>query len=231
MAALPQALINWSGGKDSALMLARVLAEGSYKPLRLMTTYSAELQRVTMHGVPLALIEAQARAMDLPLQAVGLPADPSNAAYEASMQRACHAAHDAGCTVAAFGDLHLQDIRNYREQMLQTTPLEPVFPIWQATYDQLQEAFLSGGYRAIVICVDGSKLGPEWLGRPLDRSFFAALPEGVDRFGEYGEFHTFVTHAPFFQRPVHCVHGQIAERYYSDAPTATPFWFMDLMPL
>jgi hypothetical protein len=44
-----------------------------------------------------------------------------------------------GVTAAAFGDLFLQDVRDYRVRQLQGSGLEPLFPIWQtivAGYDR-----------------------------------------------------------------------------------------------
>src|SRR5580658_1920264 len=97
-----------------------------------------------------------------------------------------------GITAVAFGDLFLQDIRDYRVRQLQETGLEPLFPVWQIPTGALALEMIVAGVKAKVTCVDPSKLAESFAGRDYDRSFLEALPQEIDRCGENGEFHTFV---------------------------------------
>ena len=60
----------WSGGKDSALALNRILQDNRYEVATLLTTCNDQFQRVSMHGVRLELLEQQAEAIGLPLEKV-----------------------------------------------------------------------------------------------------------------------------------------------------------------
>ncbi len=69
----PMAL-SWSGGKDSALALWVMRSQLATEPTTLITTFTADYGRVSMHGVRRELIEAQARAHRA---AIGRGVDPS----------------------------------------------------------------------------------------------------------------------------------------------------------
>jgi diphthamide synthase (EF-2-diphthine--ammonia ligase) len=64
----------WSGGKDSALALYKVLQDERYSVVSLLTTCNETFGRVSMHGVRLELVQAQARAIGLPLDVVSAKA-------------------------------------------------------------------------------------------------------------------------------------------------------------
>lgn len=62
--------------------------------------------------------------------------------------------------------------------------------------------FIDSGFKAIVVCIDGSVLSKDYCGRLFDHTFVRDLPPGVDACGENGEFHTFVFDGPCFEHPV-----------------------------
>jgi diphthamide synthase (EF-2-diphthine--ammonia ligase) len=73
--------VGWSGGKDSTLALYRAVRElGLSNPI-LVTTYSEEFRRVSMHGVRLELLREQARCLGLELLEVALPSPCSDALW------------------------------------------------------------------------------------------------------------------------------------------------------
>ena len=94
----------------------------------LLTTFNSVADRVAMHAVRRALVEAQAERTGLPLWAVELPWPCSNLEYEERMRAVCQRATAAGITAVAFGDLFLQDVRDYRIRQLEGSGLEPLFP-------------------------------------------------------------------------------------------------------
>lgn len=208
-----QTLLCWSGGKDSALALHELRRAGTCEPAGLLTTLNGGLDRVSMHGIPRALVEAQAAALDLPLTPVLVPpsdgapaarltAFPANAAYEAALGAALERARGNGVEAVAFGDICLEDLRAYREQLLANLGLRALFPLWGRESRVLMADVQRAGIRAVVVCVDAQKLDASWLGRELDATFVTELPPGVDPCGENGEFHTFVFDGPGFARAV-----------------------------
>ena len=178
----------------------------------LLTTFNSEANRVAMHAVRRALVEAQAERTGIPLWAVELPWPCSNQEYEERMRAACQRASAEGITAVAFGDLFLQDVRDYRVRQLQGSGLEPLFPLWQIPTQELARDLIAAGVKAKITCVDPSKLGKSFAGREYDVPLLQALPAGVDPCGENGEFHTFVYDAPVFSRPIEVQTGEVVER-------------------
>jgi len=205
-------LLSWSSGKDSAWALHCLRQSGEWQVAGLLTTLNSAFDRVAMHSTRRALLEAQARAAGLPLWPVPLPWPCSNAEYEAAMRGACDRAIDAGIDAIAFGDLFLEDVRQYRVEKLKGTGLEPVFPVWGLDTRLLAEQMIAGGLRARIVCVDPKKLPREFAGREFDADFLRDLPAGVDPCGENGEFHSAVYAGPMFREAIPIETGEVVER-------------------
>ncbi|MDP9035388.1 MAG: adenine nucleotide alpha hydrolase [Myxococcota bacterium] len=219
----PKALLSWSSGKDSAWALHVLRQQGEVDVAALLTTINAAHDRVAMHAVRSDLLRRQAEAVGVPLWPVLVPWPCANAQYEAAMSAALAHARDAGITVAAFGDLFLQDVREYREEKLRHSGLSPLFPLWQAPTPDLARTMIGGGLRARLTCVDPKQLAPEFAGREFDTALLEALPASVDPCGERGEFHTFAYDGPMFRVPLPVQAGEVVER--------DGFVFADLLPL
>ena len=220
--AAERALVSWSGGKDSSLALHRVLADCEVRVDGLLTTVTDEYDRISMHGVRRALLEAQASALGLPLQIVRIPPACSNDDYEAATSAALAGYAARGGEAIVFGDLYLADIRAYRERLLAPLPLAPRFPLWLEDTTALARRFVALGFRAAIVCVDPKQLDPRFAGRAYDDALLDALPPGVDPCGENGEFHTYVHDGPIFRHPVAITAGETVER--------GGFVFADLLP-
>ena len=200
------------------------LHRGGVDVAGLLTTTNAENDRVAMHGVRRSLVAAQAAAAGLPLEVVGLPHPCPNGAYEEAFLAAVERSKEAGVTHIAFGDLHLEDIRDYRVDLLKGTGVEPLFPLWCGAEGTpaLSRAMVGGGLRAVVTCVDPKQLDAAFLGRTYDESFLDDLPAGVDPCAENGEFHTLCTHGPCFAEPLSVRVGERVDR--------GGFLFADVLP-
>jgi uncharacterized protein (TIGR00290 family) len=205
-------LLSWSSGKDSAWALHLLSQKADYEVVGLLTTLNSAFDRVAMHSTRRAILEAQAEAAGLPLISVPLPWPCSNLEYEEIMRGVCARAIAEGVQSIAFGDLFLQDIREYREHQLQGTGLEPVFPVWQIPTGELAREMIRSGMKAKLVCIDSTKLTPEFAGREFDEQLLADLPTGVDPCGENGEFHTCVYAGPMFTREIPVVTGEHLER-------------------
>jgi diphthamide synthase (EF-2-diphthine--ammonia ligase) len=127
-----------------------------------------------------------------------------------------------GAEGMAFGDLHLEDVRAYRETLFEETGLAPLFPIWGEDTRELAERMLASGVQAYITCVDPAALPSGLAGRAFDGSLLRELPDEVDPCGERGEFHTFVWSAPVFSSPIPVRVGGIVNR--------DGFVFADILP-
>jgi len=235
----------WSGGKDSALALYRILQCGRYEVAALLTTCNEHFQRVSMHGVRLELLEQQAESIGLPLEKIFVSQRSSNEEYQQKMS-ACLLAHKArGVTACAFGDIFLEDLKRWREENLAKVGMRGIFPIWKVDSRDLILEFLALGFGTAICCVNDAYLGEDAVGRNIDADFIASLPPEVDPCGENGEFHSFAFAGPIFKQPVKFKVGEKVYRpvevthpsdsnssyFCPSAPHRTKgFWFCDLLP-
>jgi uncharacterized protein (TIGR00290 family) len=219
---LTKVALSWSSGKDSAWTLHVLRLRPDIQVSALITTFNSQANRVAMHAVRRSLVEAQAERTGIPLWAVELPAPCSNAEYEDRMRAICRRAIGEGITAIAFGDLFLQDIRDYRVRQLQGSGIEPLFPLWQIPTEQLSRDVIAAGMKAKITCVDPAKLAKSFAGCDYNLNLLQTLPSGIDPCGENGEFHTFAYDAPVFSRPIEVRAGEVVER--------DGFVFADLLP-
>lgn len=222
----PRALLSWSTGKDSAWTLHALRAQGDVEVVGLLTTVNAAFDRVAMHAVRRELLEAQARAVGLPLVTVPIPWPCSNQAYEAAMAETLDSVRDRlGVTYVAFGDLYLEDVRAYRERQLEGTGLTLLFPLWGMPTRGLAQQMVAAGLRAVITCVDPQRLPESFAGRTFDAALLADLPADVDPCGEAGEFHTFAYAGPMFAAPLAPTVGEVVARdgfVFADVRCAEP---------
>lgn len=210
--AIPRAWLCWSSGKDSAWALHTVRQQGNMEVVGLLTTVTEPYQRVSMHGVRQELLSAQAEATGLPLHRVPIPAPCPNEVYQQAMRQAIEEARRQGVTHMVFGDLFLQDVRQYREKQLEGSGMTPCFPLWKQPTATLAAAMIEAGVVAYVTCLDPKRVSRDLAGHPFDRDLLARLGPDVDPCAENGEFHTCVTAGPMFRRPIPVTVGATVER-------------------
>jgi uncharacterized protein (TIGR00290 family) len=216
-------LVSWSGGKDSALALQELGNDSQYHIAALLTTVTEGYDRISMHGVRRVLLERQAATLGLPLEIVWIPKNASNEVYEARMGQALEKYKRAGVNSVAFGDIFLEDLRQYRLEKLAQLDLQGLFPLWKRDTRQLAGAFIQAGFKAITTCVDTQTLGEGFVGRRFDAHFLAELPASVDPCGENGEFHSFVYDGPLFKQGIAI---SLGERILREQR----FYYCDLIP-
>lgn len=215
-------LLSWSSGKDSAWTLHVLQQQPDVEIAGLLTTLNEQADRVAMHGVRHSILKQQAEAIGVPLWPVMLPHPCPNAEYEKRMGEAMQRAEAESVTHIAFGDLFLEDVRDYRIKNFENSTLEPIFPIWQQPTQQLARDMIDSGMEAYVTCVDPKQLDSRFTGRAFTHEFLDDLPDDVDPCGENGEFHTCVLDAPMYRQPIEAKVGEIVER--------DGFFFADLVP-
>ena len=241
-------IFNWSGGKDSAFCLYKILQEQRYEIICLLTTISQPFQRISMHGVRVELLDIQAERIGLPLLKIQIPEMPTMEVYDNTMAEALMDLKNQGVTTSVFGDIFLEDLRKYREDKLAELNLKGVFPLWKIPTTKLIREFIDSGFKAITTCVNDKYLDKSFVGRIIDNDFLNDLPDGVDLCGENGEYHSFVFDAPFFSKPIQFEKGEIVYRKYTESEpddkskvdsnvannTVSPFdngfWYCDLLP-
>lgn len=207
-----RAWMSWSSGKDSSLVLHVVRQDPSIAVVGLLVTMDAAADRVAVHAVRRELLTAQAERLGLPLHLVELPSPWPNEVHEARMGAALAAARGVGVQHIVFGDLFLADVRAYREHTLTGSDITPLFPLWGRPTAVLAQEMLDVGLRAVLTCVDPTRLPASFAGRASDRALLDALAPDVDPCGENGEFHTFVWDSPNFRAPIDVETGDVVER-------------------
>jgi diphthamide synthase (EF-2-diphthine--ammonia ligase) len=138
------------------------------------------------------------------------------------MRAAVARALTEGFTHIAFGDLFLEDIRQYRVEKLAGTGLTPIFPLFGADTTRLAQDMIAGGLKARLTCVNPKVLDARFAGRDFDAALLGELPAEIDPCGERGEFHSFAYAGPMFSKPIAIKSGEVVER--------DGFVFADVMP-
>ncbi len=214
--------MSWSSGKDSAWALYKLLQNPKINLAGLFCTVNKKFDRVAMHGVRIELLRRQADSIGLPLEIIEIPYPCGNSEYENIMGGFVKRSKEKDVEMFAFGDLFLEDVRNYREKQLKNSGINPFFPIWGIPTDALSREMIDSGLRTVITCVDPKQIPKEFVGREFDNNFLASLPETVDPCGENGEFHTFVFDGQMFKEKIEIVSGDIVYR--------DNFVFADILP-
>ncbi len=214
---------SWSGGKDSAFALYEVLKAG-LDVVGLLTTVTQDYDRISIHGVKRVLLEKQAEALGFPVDEMLLAKGAADEDYEKEFLAILRSYRNRGVFSVVFGDIFLEDVKKFREDLLVRIGMHGIYPLWKRDTRELADLFISLGFKAVITVVDGNLLGKEFSGREYDRQFLADLPAGVDPCGENGEFHTFVYNGPIFSKTVGFTKGEVVFR-------ENRFWYCDLLPI
>ncbi|MGH8107412.1 MAG: ATP-binding protein [Arenimonas sp.] len=215
-------LLSWSSGKDSAWALHVLQQDPLIDVVGLFCTVNKAFDRVAMHGVRVELLQQQAASAGLRLYIIEIPFPCNNNEYADAMASFIETARKESIECFAFGDLFLEDVRQYRETNLDGTGITPLFPLWGIPTKQLSGEMIAGGLRAVITCLDPRRLSEKFAGREYNDSFLGDLPDDIDPCGEYGEFHTFAFDGPMFQNPIEISLGETVHR--------DGFVFTDFLP-
>lgn len=234
-------IFNWSGGKDSALALYYCLKNPDLDIKYLVTTINDAADRISMHGVRVELLEKQAESIGIPLYQVRLPEMPGMKEYDAIMKSTMEHFRTEGITHAIFGDIFLEDLKNYRDARLAEAGMTGIYPLWKRDTIELINEFLDLGFETVIACTQ-ERL-ERIVGKEITPELIMSLPDDVDVCGENGEFHTFAYKGPIFKKPIAYRAGEKVFKTYaapkdaddtcfSSAPQkAAGFWYCDLLPV
>lgn len=229
---------NWSSGKDSALALYYLLQDERFTVDELITTVNSHYNRVSMHGLRKELLITQTNALNIPASLIELPEMPSMEVYEQKMIKTVSRLKHNGFTHSAFGDIFLEDLRDYRDTQLAKQSIKAIYPLWKRDTKALLNEFLDLGFKTVIVCANSKYFGEDFVGTVIDKNFINNLPEGVDSCGENGEFHTFCFDGPIFKNPIDFQIGEKVYREYDTPKTDDSVcssnkygvWYCDLTP-
>jgi len=235
-------ILSWSSGKDAAYTLYK-LSIAKQKPDLLLTTVNKDYNRVSMHGLRVELLEKQAKALQLPLYKIPLAKDVSMQTYNKTMQFHLNILKKQNYNQFVFGDIFLEDLKNYRIEQLKQVNFTAHFPLWNINTKELAVEIIQKGIKAVVITVNSKLLDQSFVGRHYNMEFLNDLPENVDWCGENGEFHTFVYDSPNFLQPIDFKLGRKTFRSYKPCSQSdqnsfkkktnkqwdTGFWYIDVL--
>jgi uncharacterized protein (TIGR00290 family) len=233
-------IFNWSGGKDSALALYHCLQNPDLEIKYLITTINNAVDRISMHGVRVELLTKQAESIGIPLYQVRLPEMPGMTEYDAIMRKTMGHFRAEGITHAIFGDIFLQDLKDYRDTRLAEAGMTGIYPLWKRDTAELINEFLSLGFGTVIACTQ-ERL-ERIVGKEITEELILSLPGDVDVCGENGEFHTFAFKGPIFKNEIAYKTGEKVFKQYatpkdtkdtcfSSAPEKPAgFWYCDLLP-
>lgn len=231
-----KATVSWSGGKDSAFALYKILASGQFEVVNLHTVFDQDTKRVGLHGVRETMIEKQAINVGFPLEKIYLPASEDHDCYKSTMQNFYRSCWRQGIEGVVFGDIFLEDLRDFRISLLEPNKLMGFFPLWKISSKILLNDFIDLGFKTILCSADANFFSQSGL-TVVDHKFQDTLHPAVDPCGENGEFHTFVFDGPLFKEPIPFIKGDVVKKTYryrkkesDEAMTEleSSFWFQDL---
>lgn len=228
-----KAVFNWSGGKDSALALHKVLKEGEYDIIALLTTVNRDSQKSTMHSIPVSLLHKQADSIGIPLLIVDLTPNGNMGDYNGAMEKAVSYFIEKGVSHFIFGDIFLHDVKSYREKQLNPYGITVVEPLWGKSSQEIMEDFIHSGLNTIIVTTMADVLDEHFIGRHIDESLLNDLPKEMDICGENGEYHTFCYAGDIFKEPVPYTLGKPFKKSFpfkmdDGIEKVFSYWFADL---
>lgn len=200
------------------MALHRLLADPEVNVQGLMSAFRGREEVISLHNTPKSLIKAQACALDLPLYGIHLSPNALNSEYEQKHLACFEQLNKAGIDEVAFGDIHLEPIKTYRDQLLAKSQVKGCYPLWHADPKELFKEFIALGYLSMVTAIDLINVPEEILGQTLSFEIADKLESlNLDACGENGEYHSFVYEGPPFQYPLHLNKEATTETDYRPA--------------
>lgn len=196
-----KAIFNWSGGKDSALALKKALDSKKWDIIALLTTINSEKEKVTMHNIPISLLQAQADSIGIPLRIVKLPSKCGMSTYNTIMKEVVLSYINEVDTFI-FGDIFLEEVRQHREKQLTPFGIKVEEPLWGMTTSEVINEFLDSGLQSVITTTTASILDEQFLGQVISNNLISTFPKECDLCGENGEYHSFCFDGPIFKKPI-----------------------------
>ena len=212
---------SWSGGKDSCLACYKTIKEGY--PIRYLLNFiSNQYKRCCFHGIEANLIHLQAELIGIPL--IQKEVSPDMEKYETEFKAAVSELKKKGIEGMVFGDIYLEEHRDWVERVCHDLEIVPIEPLWNNSSLRTAEEFIDVGFKAIVVSCKADLFGKDFVGRYVDKDFLQELnSRNICPCGENGEFHTFVIDGPMFKRGIQILESEpvLKEGFWKH-------WFLDI---
>ena len=208
------ATISWSGGKDSAFALYKILSDDRYKVTGLHTLIDEGSRRVGLHGVREEIIDFQAKSLGLPITKLYTSTDAGKSNYESVIRPFYEKCVSDSVGSVVFGDIFLDDLRAYREQLMDGLNIIPLFPLWKIDSRKIYSDFVGAGFKAAICSASAELFSEQQLGVTLESTTPRTFTKGIDVCGENGEFHTLVYDGPIFKKPLMLRRGEVVKKWY-----------------
>jgi len=206
----------FSGGKDSCLALHRALKNFEIKYLLNMTSEDGKHSRT--HGISSNLLKLQAESIGIPI----VQRKSSWKNYEQEFKKVISELKKENISYGIFGDIDLQEHRDWVERVCKETGIKPILPLWKEEREKLISEFIQSGFKAIIVATNSKFLDEKWLGREINEKFIADLKslDNIDLCGEVGEYHTYVYTGPIFKKLLKISRGKKVFR--------NDHWFLEI---
>ncbi len=214
-----KAFVSWSGGKETSLACYKVMQNPGIEVAYFLNMISEDGRHSRSHGVSSKLLKLQAEAVGIPIIQRRTTWDT----YEEVFKKAVLALKEKGVATGIFGDIDLQEHRDWVERVSRDVGIKPILPLWKEKREELLKEFIQAGFRAIIVSLRVDLLGKEWLGRRINEDFVNDLKKvgNIDLCGENGEYHTFVYDGPIFKRNIDILN---TKKIKNDK-----HWFLDIL--
>ena len=208
-------IASWSGGKDSCFALYEAIDKG-YEISHLVNFISKDFHRVSFHGTEAKLIQLQSQSIGIPL----LQKETTRDGYEQEFKEAVRSLIPIGVEGMVFGDIYLQEHKDWVERVCGDLGIEAVEPLWGKNTEKILSVFIEKGFEAVIVSAQSKLIGENWIGRRVDKALLDYLKrKNIDVCGENGEYHTLVTDGPIFKRPIQLIETRTIIR--------DNYWFLD----
>ncbi|MFC2022510.1 diphthine--ammonia ligase [Chloroflexota bacterium] len=208
-------ILSWSGGKDSCFACYEAMRQG-YKVSHLVNFISKEFQRVSFHGTEDKLIQLQSQAMGIPL----LQKETTWHGYEQEFKEAIRSLIPSGVKGIIFGDIYLQEHKDWVERVCEELGIEALEPLWGKNPEEILSDFIDAAFEAVIVSAKSKLIDRDWIGHLVDRDFMMYLKgRNIDVCGENGEYHTVVINGPIFKRSIQLIECKTIAR--------DNHWFLD----
>lgn len=191
--------VSWSGGKESCLACYKAIQDG-FVISHLLNFVDETGERSRTHGLRTELLRAQSDAIGIPI----VQRCTTWKRYEVEFKKAISELKQVGVEGGVFGDIDLQEHRDWVERVCIEAGIKFILPLWLMKREKLLDEFTGAGFEAIIVAIKANVLGEGWLGCKVDRKFMRNLSrhKNIDLCGEAGEYHTLIIDGPIFKKRI-----------------------------
>lgn len=191
-------VLSYSGGKDCILALYRKIQAGC-TPVALLITVKKNSEETWTHGLSYDLLEQVSKSLELPI----IYAECDVPEYEIKFEEKLREAKKMGATSVVYGDIDIQQHKQWGIDRAINTGLNYEFPLWQEDREKLVHEVIDNGFKAVIKKVNLDCMSEDFLGKTLTKELVEKIKAtGSDVCGENGEYHTFVVDGPIFKTKI-----------------------------